>query len=89
MKRLLVATVLLLIQSLCQADLAALNCRTCHRQANTEQAVPDIGQLSAEQISRKLLDFKYDRLPATLMSRIAKGYSDEELLAVAKYLGKP
>jgi len=35
-----------------------------------------------------LLDFKYDRKPATLMPRLVKGYSDAELQAVAEYLGK-
>jgi cytochrome c553 len=35
-----------------------------------------------------LLDFKYDKQVATLMPRIAKGYNDQELEALADYLGK-
>ncbi len=68
------------------AQAIALNCRNCH--AASESAVPALEPFSAQQISQMLLDFKYDRKPATLMPRITKGYSDEELKAVADYLGR-
>ncbi len=68
------------------AQAIALNCRNCH--ASSESAIPSLEPLSAQQISQMLLDFKYDRKLATLMPRIAKGYSDEELKAVADYLGR-
>lgn len=69
--------------------LLALNCLTCHREASAPAAdVPALAGLSASQIRQDLLDFKYLRKPATLMSRIAKGFSDEELRAVADYLAQ-
>ncbi|MGZ4959529.1 MAG: c-type cytochrome [Methylomonas sp.] len=68
------------------AQAIALNCRSCHADAPSE--IPPLQNLSSEQIRRMLLDFKYDRKAATLMPRIAKGYSDAELQAVADYLGR-
>lgn len=64
----------------------ALNCFNCHSADSIE--IPALQNLSSEQIGRMLLDFKYDRKAATLMPRIAKGYSDDELKAVADYLGR-
>lgn len=80
-----------LIQSLmpCRADvgaqLIALNCMSCHREDahSSKTDIPALDGLSEQQISQALLDFKYDRTGATLMPRIAKGYSDEELRSVA------
>ncbi len=80
----------MLFSASCHADLdaqaIALNCRNCHSADSTQ--IPSLQNLSSERISEKLLDYKYDKIPATLMPRIAKGYSDEELKAVANYLGR-
>lgn len=66
----------------------AFNCLTCHQSgSNTaDDALPDLQTLSEQKILQALLAFKYDKKPATLMPRIAKGYSDAELAAVAGYL---
>lgn len=68
------------------AQAIALNCRNCHAADSSE--IPSLQNLSSEQLGRMLLDYKYDKLPATLMPRIAKGYGDDELKAVADYLGR-
>ena len=70
------------------AQAIALNCRNCHTTTNTATTVPSIDTLTKQQIHDLLLDFKYDKKPATIMSRITKGYSDAELTAVAELLGK-
>ena len=75
-------------QSHADAQSTAFNCRNCHAKDASETALSSLDQLSAQQIRQMLLDFKYDKQPATLMPRIAKGYSDEELNAVAEYLGR-
>lgn len=64
----------------------ALNCQTCHQQAAGDNLVPDLGPLSRQQMRQSLLDFKHDSKAGTIMPRLVKGYSDEELLAVADYL---
>jgi sulfide dehydrogenase cytochrome subunit len=90
MIRRLTVVIGLLVAESCHADLdaqaIALNCHNCHLSESTQ--IPSLTNLSAEQIDRMLLDYKYDKLPATLMPRIAKGYSDGELKAVADYLGR-
>ncbi|MCQ8118699.1 c-type cytochrome [Methylomonas rosea] len=53
-----------------------------------KSSIPSLKNVSAQQIRQALLDFKYDRKPATLMPRLAKGYSDAELAAVAEYLSR-
>lgn len=78
----------------CTAELApqiiALNCFNCHQTTteSTEYSIPNFGNLSSAQLLQALLDFKYDRKPATLMPRIAKGYSDSELAALANFLSQ-
>lgn len=67
----------------------AFNCRNCHAQQASDAEPASLQQLSAAEIRASLLAFKYDKKEATLMPRIAKGYSDAELSAVADFLGKP
>lgn len=64
--------------------LVALNCLSCHQdRAGSGQSIPVLTGLSAQRIRQELLDFKYDRKAATLMPRLAKGFSDDELRLVA------
>jgi len=84
----------LIVVSPCHADvdarIIALNCMSCHvdQLGASESGIPGLAPLSVQQLQQALLDFKYDRKSATLMPRIAKGYSDTELAAVAAYLSR-
>jgi len=82
----------LLITGQSRADInaqsIAMNCRNCHSQTISDPKLSSLQRLSASEIRSLLLDFKYDKNTATLMPRIAKGYSDAELNAVADYLGQ-
>jgi cytochrome c553 len=68
----------------------AFNCRNCHAESSLDakSSIPSLKNLSAQQIRQALLDFKYDKNPATLMPRLAKAYSDAELAAVAEFLSR-
>lgn len=92
MNRLLSAAIGLMLFQQSHADIGAesmaLNCRNCHDQNAAVTAVPVLNDMPVQQLRQKLLDFKYDKTAATLMPRIAKAYSDAELIAVAGYLGK-
>ncbi len=67
----------------------AMNCLNCHTSGQAESAaLPALAGLSAAEIERALLEFKYDKRPATLMPRLAKAYSDAELAAVAVFLSE-
>ena len=47
--------------------------------------MPTIAGKSENFIAAKLKAFKSDSLDATIMNRIAKGFSDEEIAALAKF----
>lgn len=63
-----------------------LTCNGCHgTDGKSKGAAPPLYGRPAENIKQAMLDFKTEKRPATIMNRIAKGYSDEELAAVAQY----
>jgi cytochrome c553 len=41
--------------------------------------------VAKEDIAKKMLDYKAGRRPATVMHQLAKGYSDEQIEAIAGY----
>ena len=47
---------------------------------------PTIARLPAELLRSRMMDFKSGQLPSTIMARIAKGYSDEQIVAISDYL---
>jgi sulfide dehydrogenase cytochrome subunit len=47
--------------------------------------IPSINQLSADAIVAALKAFKSGERPGTVMDRIAKGYTDEEIQRIADY----
>lgn len=68
---------------------AAQTCNVCHGSASyTSPTMPPIHGADATAIYRALIDFKTDKRPYTIMGRIARGYSDEQLKALADYLSK-
>lgn len=71
------------------SQLVTLNCLSCHQdRAASERSIPVLTGLPAQRIQQDLLDFKYDRKTATLMPRIAKGFSDDELRLIADYVAQ-
>lgn len=66
------------------AKMIAYGCYSCHG-----SALSDIAQarpLSSHTLHTTLMAFKYNKRTATVMNRITKGYSDQELKAVSIYL---
>ena len=66
------------------------SCRTCHSTngQSSKTAIPNIKFQAADTTAKKLLEFKYDKQTSTIMGRIAKGYTDAELKAVAQYFSR-
>jgi len=63
----------------------AATCSGCHGTAGRSVAeIPPINGRTEQQLLSALLDFKNDRRPATVMNRHAKGFSDDELAAIAR-----
>jgi len=64
----------------------AAACANCHGTNGVAQpgmvALAGMGQADMTQ---KMLDFKNGKRPATVMHQLAKGYSDEQIAAIAGY----
>jgi sulfide dehydrogenase cytochrome subunit len=70
------------------ATLLAGTCATCHGiDGRNAGSVPTIATMDAASLREALQAFKKDERKGTIMNRIAKGYSDKEIEAVARYLG--
>jgi sulfide dehydrogenase cytochrome subunit len=66
----------------------ALSCASCHgTNGASPGSIPRIQGRSAEYIEKAMLQFKAGERPATVMNRIAKGYTDEEIKFLSAYLG--
>lgn len=69
------------------AQAIALNCQTCHQSANGETGIADLTKLSRDELRQSLLALKNNPKPSlTIMPRLIKGYSDQQLQAVADFL---
>lgn len=66
-------------------QLLTLSCSGCHgTDGRSPGAIPAINGRSAQDIAQILREFRTDARPATIMNRIARGYTDEEIDAVAR-----
>ena len=61
-------------------------CASCHGTHGVAQAGNEsLAGANKDDMLKKLLDFKTGKKPATIMHQLAKGYSDEQLAALATY----
>lgn len=65
-------------------------CAGCHGTGGNSNgpATPTIAGISSEYMIESMKGFKDGSLPSTIMGRIAKGYSDEEIKALAGFFAK-
>lgn len=63
----------------------ALTCSGCHSDAGG--AIASLSGYSEVQLRQSLLNYKADRNGSTVMHRLARGYSDEEIAVLSAYLG--
>ena len=71
-------------------DLAAsltLSCSGCHAQNGT--AIVSLNGLPADYIERRMLEYKEQSRGTSVMHRLARGYSTEQIQAIAAELGAP
>ncbi|MCP8940964.1 c-type cytochrome [Alsobacter sp. SYSU M60028] len=69
-------------------DVLTESCTACHGpKGRSPGAIPSIDGLGTEKVKTSLLGFKSGQAPATIMNRIAKGFTDSEIDAIATYLG--
>ncbi len=61
-------------------------CFSCHgTDGKSAGAMPTIAGKSETYIIEKLKAFRSDEIEATIMNRIAKGFTDDEIAALAKF----
>jgi cytochrome c553 len=65
----------------------AASCAGCHGTAGkTIGAMPNLAGLDKPYIVQQMQDFKSGKRQATIMHQLAKGYSDEQIEAIAAFL---
>jgi sulfide dehydrogenase cytochrome subunit len=64
----------------------AASCSGCHSTGATASSITRLYGRNAEDISKAMTGFRDGSLPATVMNRIAKGFTDEESRAIAAWL---
>ena len=68
------------------APTGAAGCSGCHAgNPRVETPVPPLAGRPAADISAAMIAFKAGQRPGTIMDRIAKGFSDEEIAAIAQW----
>lgn len=64
----------------------AASCANCHgTQGIAEAGNESLAGVNRDELLKKMLDFKTGKKPATIMHQLSKGYSDEQLAALASY----
>ena len=78
-------------QSVMDASILAGSCFNCHgTDGRSNGAIPSIAGRPQLALKNQMLAFKSDQPPAgtTVMTRIAKGYTDQEIDALALYFSQ-
>jgi sulfide dehydrogenase cytochrome subunit len=72
------------------AGMLANTCAGCHgtKGASAGPATPSIGGISEVYFEEIMQGFKSGDVPSTIMGRIAKGYTDDEIKAMGGYFSK-
>lgn len=66
--------------------LLAANCANCHgTDGRSQGGVPALNGQAKDRIVGALQEFRSGQRPATVMNQLVRGYTDEELDAVAGY----
>ena len=93
LKLTLTATALMALSGLAQAQSDALqvrswaaSCAACHgTDGRAQPGMESLAGANKDEMVKKMLDFKAGRKPATIMHQLSKGYSDEQIVAIAGY----
>ena len=64
----------------------AASCAACHgTDGRAQPGMESLAGTNRDDLVKKMLDFKAGRKPATIMHQLSKGYSDEQIVAIAGY----
>src|SRR5258708_5120739 len=71
--------------SAAEAPAGASSCTGCHAAASSSNAMRALGGMPAPEIAAKMTAFKSGNVQATIMDRIAKGFTEEEIRSIATW----
>ena len=64
----------------------AAACANCHgTNGNAQKGNEPLAGANKDEMLKKLMDFKSGAKPATIMHQLSKGYTDEQLAAIATW----
>lgn len=67
----------------------AANCANCHgTQGKSAGAMPSLAGQPAAYLGEQMRAFRDGKRPATIMHQLAKGYTDEQIDALAGYFSR-
>lgn len=69
------------------AQVLAASCSGCH--GDNGDTLPRLNDKASAEIEAALLAFKSGARTGTLMNRLARGFTDDEIKMLARELGKP
>lgn len=76
-------------QAQAQAPLAAEGCIGCHGPAGAGSgSIPAIAGRDAGELRTLLIAFRTDARPGTIMGRVARGYTEAEIAAMAEHFSR-
>lgn len=64
----------------------AAACATCHASTTGTSGIPSLAGKDPSEILRIMQDFRSGKRQATVMHQLARGYTDEQVRAIAGYL---
>ncbi|MBN9428718.1 MAG: c-type cytochrome [Burkholderiales bacterium] len=72
-----------------QTQYLAANCANCHgTDGRSAGGIPGLAGLSPDYFIMQMKAFKENARPATIMHQLAKGYSDEQIAALAVHFSR-
>jgi len=69
-----------------EAPPGASTCLGCHAPSRADAAIPSLRGRDAAEVAAALRAFRDGTRPATLMDRLAKGFSEAESQAIAAWI---
>ncbi len=69
-----------------EAPPGASTCLGCHAPTRSDAAIPSLRGRDAAEVAAAMRAFREGTRPATLMDRLARGFTEEETQAIAAWI---
>ncbi len=77
------------VAALGQAAALASTCSGCHSGSGAGSELVNLRTLEAREIQSRMATFKRETQGATVMHRLARGYSDAQIALIARHIASP